>query len=59
MIVIALLWIIFSPFIPMIYLFTRYYAAGANRLVIGLVMFAVCALICFSRKSLRESCAWL
>ena len=47
MIVIALLWIVFSPLFPMIYLFTRYYATGSNRLVISLVMFAVCALICF------------
>lgn len=45
MIVIALLWIIFSPLFLMIYLFTRYYAAGSNRLVISLGMFAVCAWI--------------
>lgn len=43
MIVTILHYAIFSPLLPMIYLLIKYFEAGANRIVISLIMLAVCA----------------
>ncbi len=42
---IAILWLILSPLIPMIYLFYRYFQNGANRLSTAVTMLIVCAVI--------------
>ena len=36
-----------SPLLPMIYLFTRYFKPGSNRLTISLIMLGVCTVIMF------------
>ena len=36
-----------SPLLPMIYLFIRYFKPGSNRLMISLIMLAVCAAFIF------------
>ena len=38
---------ILSPLIPMLYLIKKYFESGANRIVISLIMIAVCALFLF------------
>lgn len=42
-----LFYVILSPIIPMIYLIVKYFEKGTNKIVISLIMIAVCALFLF------------
>ena len=44
MIIAILIWVLFSPLLPMIWLFKMYFTPGSNRIAISLLMLGVCAL---------------
>ena len=43
----VLLAVVFSPLLPMIFLFYKYFQSGADRVLISLMMLAVCVLSLF------------
>ncbi len=44
MIIAILIWVLFSPLLPMIWLFVKYFTPGSNRIAISLLMLGVCVL---------------